>query len=256
MPIALRFWKHMALWGLGFLILLVAMGLMSGDPRMSNFLFHIPDWAAVLVLPAFPAGIAVASLVALPGSGLIRRVLELTGAAAVVSVVLYLFVAVVVPWAAPTQDLANLATVEARALNHGELHETIAAAKTLAENDPAGPSLQRWQPVNILIWEHERRIVESLLPLVFAWLGALVGFWARWSARPEIRQAQYWAVGFFNLVALWGASENGFEFIVIRAAGLADYAAWLAGVVPSMLVLGMAGPTLIALWKGIPDFDN
>jgi hypothetical protein len=65
----------------------------------------------------------------------------------------------------------------------------------------------------------------------------------------EMRQAQYWAMGLFLVIATYFAGENGYEMVVLRAVGPAAFAADFRLIVPGVLVIGLGWPTILSLWK-------
>lgn len=87
------------------------------------------------------------------------------------------------------------------------------------------------------------------MPLLLGLVGLLTGFWARGFERRELRQAQFWAMGFFLVLATYLVGENSYELIVLRAAGPVYFAGDLVLVVPALLAVGMGWPTVVTLWR-------
>ena len=119
----------------------------------------------------------------------------------------------------------------------------------------ADAAVADWLPANRIAWDLDGTITGSILAAVLAWLGLLVGAWARWAERRELRQAQYWLVGLFLLFTGYLMTENTYELIVLKMAGPAYVGPWLAILAPSMLLAGMAFPTaarLLGRWQAGP----
>lgn len=87
------------------------------------------------------------------------------------------------------------------------------------------------------------------MPLLLGLVGLLTGFWARGFERRELRQAQFWAMGFFLVLATYLVGENSYELIVLRAAGPVYFAGDVVLVVPALLAVGMGWPTVVTLWR-------
>jgi hypothetical protein len=109
--------------------------------------------------------------------------------------------------------------------------------------------VERWLEANRLVWSYIRRTDGTLLPFLFGLIGVLTGFWSTWVRRREVQQAQAWALGLFLLMSTYLAGENGYELIVLRAAGPVFFAGDLVLVVPTLLLMGLAWPTALTLWR-------
>lgn len=252
MSSALRFLALWGLWAGGFMGLTLLMAVTT-DAKPVSQLF--PALASTVAFAAYPAGIAMARRVvgAVPG-----RWMRLAGFAAgtvILLAIMYVMVGVVSPALHSGGAQALGQEADAWSLTLGELNEALATELARAEA-VAAPAIQTWLPVNNLYWERERRFVVPLLALAYGWVGLMLGFWAAWSQRPEMRQLHYWGLGFFLMLAQFGSVENGYHFIIENAAGKVDFVAWLVLVVPGIMAMGFAGPTLVTFLRGVPVFEE
>ncbi|GMR13411.1 MAG: hypothetical protein BMS9Abin29_1620 [Gemmatimonadota bacterium] len=249
---ALRFLGLWGLWAGGFAVLNVLMAVTTGAKPVSQL---FPALAATVAFAAYPAGIGMARGVVGTPTGRWPRLAGFAAGTVTLLVLMYLMVGVVSPALHSGGDQAFGEDADAWSLTLGELNEALAREQARAEA-VAAPTVETWLPVNDLYWEREGRFVVPLLALAYGWIGLMLGFWAAWSERPEMRQLHYWGLGFFFMLAQFGAVENGYHFIIENAAGKVDFVAWLALVVPGIMAMGFAGPTLVTFWRGVPVFEE
>lgn len=249
MQLVLRFWIRVALWTAGLVVVFTAIPLIAGM-GLGNAIPRLAVWGGLaLVLAAFPAGIAVAKDV-FPETG--RPSLGPSVAVSLGALALSLAVLVLGGWVGPTlvkEWAADLPTHEPAMMTLPELRAEAASAVRQAEAAGEGYSVSRWQRANTLVWQYVRRLAGGAQPFLFAWLGVLTAFWARWSPRPEIAQAQYWLMGLFLVVSTYLAGENSYELIALQAGGPAFFAGWFVLMVPTLLVIGLGWPAVVALWQ-------
>ncbi len=252
MSSALRFLALWALWAGGFMGLTVLMAVTTGAKPVSQL---FPALAGTVAFAAYPAGIGMARRVVGGALGRWRRLAWFGAGTVMLLALMYVMVGVVSPALHSGGDQAFDEEEDAWSLTLGELNEALAAEQARAEAVTA-PTIETWLPVNNLFWERERRFVVPLLALAYGWVGLMLGFWAAWSERSEMRQLHYWGLGFFLMLAQFGSVENGYHFIIENAAGKVDFVAWLALVVPGIMAMGFAGPTLVTFWRGVPVFEE
>ena len=265
MQLALRFWTKLLMWtGILFLIL-ITVSLVSGQ-SVGTVMAHIPVWGGLaLVLAAFPAGLAVseqtvpdAETGAGAGAGagaIVRPIIHMTLAAMLVS----LFTFVLAGWVGPAavrwlnRDAPQTALMEPAEMSLGTLRSELKAAIVTAEADSATEPILRWRTANQLGWHYFSRVDGSTLPVLFGWIGVLLGFWSRLSGRSDFRQAQHWAMGLFLMMVTYLAGENGYEMVVLHSGRFAGFAAGFRLIVPGALVIGLGWPTIMMLWKRHQD---
>lgn len=267
MQLALRFWTKLMMWtGILFLIL-ITVSLVGGQ-SVGTVMAHIPVWGGLaLVLAAFPAGLAVSEetvpdaetgVGAGAGAGvgvIVRPIIHMTLAAIVVS----LFTFVLAGWVGPAavgwlnRDAPPTATVEPAQMPLHVLRTELRAAMATAKADSVTEPILRWRTANQLGWEYFSRVDGSTLPVLFGWIGVLLGFWSRLSSRSDFRQAQHWAMGVFLVVVTYLAGENGYEMVMLHSGRFAGFAADFRLIVPGALVIGLGWPTIMTLWKRYQD---
>ena len=252
MIIVIRFLALWALWAGGFMGLNVLLALATGGRPISEL---FPALAAAVSFAAYPAGIGMARRVVGARAGRWPRLGGFTAATVFLLVVIYVVNGVVSPALHTGADTAFNEEADAWSLSLGELNEALARERARAEA-VVEPTIDTWLPVNNLYWERERRFVMPLLALAYGWVGMMVGFWAAWSDRKEMRQLHYWGLGFFFMLAQFASVENGYHFIIENAAGRVDFVAWLVLVVPGIMAMGFAAPTLVTFWRGVPAFED
>jgi hypothetical protein len=131
-------------------------------------------------------------------------------------------------------------------LTYTELKTAARAAVEDAEARPGPPTVDGWRHANILVWYFVRRTDGTALPLLFAMIGVLCGFWAGRTRRRDLRRTQLWAMGLFLVMSTYLAGENSFELIAVRTAGPAYFAADFVLVVPCLLIIGIGWPTVVS----------
>ena len=246
MHVAPRFWGRAAVWAGLLLAMLLAISLVSGQ-GVREVIANLPSWAGLAVaLAAYPAGVSVAAETFPRGRLAPRRIGEFILAAAVVVVFMFLLGNFVAPRFSQTPAPGG-SNAEPVRMSLGELRAATLEAVERARAE-SGATAERWQAANILVWHYIRRTEGSVLPLLFALIGVMMGYWGSRFSRQQVRQAQYWSMGLFLLVSTYLAGENSFELIVMRAAGPVFFAGDLVLVVPVLLVLGMGWPTFVSLW--------
>jgi hypothetical protein len=253
MRLATRFWVHIAMWTGILFALLIVISLLSGQGG-ATVMSSLPGWGALaLILSAFPAGLAVTSD-AIPEGGPERRaLLELAFSAVAVSVLALVLAGFVGPAASrwlDRDDPAATGLAAASQMSLGELRANMRVAVAEARADEVTPANVRWRRANDLAWSYYSRTDGSLvLPVLFASLGVLMGFWSRLIPRSDVRQALHWAMGLFLVATTYLMGENSYELIVLQSAGYVDFAADFRLVIPAMLTAGMGWPTVLTLWK-------
>ena len=252
MSIALRFLAIWGLWVGGFAGLNVLLAVTTGGRPLSQL---FPALAATVAFAAYPAGIIMARRVVGSRAGRWYRLAGFASGTVFLLALMYVAIGVVSPALHSGGGPAFGEEADAWGLTLGELNDALRREQTRAEA-VSEPSIETWLPVNNLYWERERRFVVPLLALAYGWVGLMLGFWAAWSDRPEMRQLHYWGLGFFFMLAQFGSVENGYHFIIENAAGKVDFVAWLVLVVPGIMAMGFAGPTLVTFWRGVPVFEE
>jgi MFS family permease len=102
MKLALKFWGRLGIWGGGLFVFLVVISLMLGQ-SLGEALARAPVWLGLgMALAAYPAGIAVAQDVFPDGRFVLRRVVEVTLAAASVTLLMLTLGNVVGSWMSRT----------------------------------------------------------------------------------------------------------------------------------------------------------
>lgn len=248
MRLALRFWGRLAIWAGSLLLLLAAISLASGQ-GVAEVIAHMPAWAALAIaLAAYPAGAAVSGET-FPDRRLVpRRVIEITLAAAAVSVLMLTLGNYVGPRASRWLSSDGMGAVpEPAHMLWGELRRAAKDAVMEARTATGPEAVRKWQRANRLVWHYVRRTDGSSLPLLFGLIGVLAGFWSGLTRRRDLRQTQLWAMGLFLLMSTYLAGENGYEMIVLQSAGPVFFAGDLVLVTPILLLIGLGWPTLITL---------
>ncbi len=238
-----RFLLHLALWAAGLFILLLFQSR-GGPLSLSAITPHLAY--QTLLLASCPAGVGVAPLV-MPGRIHVQGLLLV----AAVSLALAVVVFVMAGWVAPSRlsgegPRAMTTPALAQALSNG-VHE---AERT---GEPAD-----WIRANTLIFEHDRRFVQSMLAVLLPLLGLLVGSVGGRITLSGVRMAFYWSVGLFLVVSEYFAFENGFELVAVRTVGVATPAALFGLIVPGTLILGFGAAVMVdALWPpaGTPEAE-
>lgn len=247
MKVFLKFFKTVLVWTAILLVLLSGITLVTGG-GVAGVLGNLPFWGGLaFVLSAFPAGVSVVDDV-FPRSGGID--FRMSGVAAAATLTLALLTFVLVAYVGPA------------AVSGGELGEpnAMSLGTLKAEARTAAQAMERrvgldglsldWRETNILVWHYTRRLAGVVQPLLFGTIGLLLAFWARRVGKREFVQLTYWAMGLFLVVSTYLAGENSFELVVLQAAGPVFFAGMFVLIIPPVLVLGLAIPTVVLLWTG------
>lgn len=250
MHLVTQFYSRVAVWAAMLLALILLAGILSGAPILP-WVFH-SQWLTLLPLAAFPAGIGVSRNVLVserrPAAG---PIVALTVAAVVLGIVVLFIAGFLAP--AISRSAAQAAGTEAPGdpllLTLPALADSLHAAVQRASLEAGEPTVSRWLAANRMAWILYGRLGLPLSALVLTWLGVLSGFWSSWSTRPELRQAQRWAIGLFLILSTYGFSENSYELIAMRAAGPVFFTGWMPLLVPVLVLLGLVWPTWLVLWK-------
>ena len=227
-------------WSLGLLLLHSGLRAVAGIETPWPFVADLLTFAGpVLVVGAFAAGVGSARLASQGGEGpSLGDVARLSAAAVPVGALAF----VLMSWASPATMPDDLRANEPRAATSAEIRAHLAGVADRIEAEPVADRAEAWQAANGWAFEHERRIVQSLLVPVLAVIGFLVGIWSRSLGRP-FRPLAIWGAAFFLIVTMYFAGENGFELIVLRSAGPMAFVAWLQLIVPGAVLVGLLLPT-------------
>lgn len=252
MRLLLRFWLAVGVWTALLLSLLLAVSFLSGQSAREVGGSLVSWLGLALALAAYPAGVHASGEVFREGGGVMRRAVTVALAAASVSVLLLgpgNFVAPVAQrWLASVADV-EVAEAEPAVMTLTELQAAAREAAEQARSAAAGAATHDWLVANRLAWHYVRRTDGTALPFLLGIVGLLTGFWASGFERRELRQAQFWGVGLFLVMATYLVGENSYELIVLRSAGPVYFAGDLVLVVPALLALGMGWPTVVTLWQ-------
>lgn len=244
MPLVLRFLMHLLTWTAG-LVGLISLAALIGDVHGGLQPTNMLGWVSgMLVFAGFPAGIAVAGRVLDWSAPRLGRLMTFGIAAVGVAALVFLLRGYLTPalLSGPetTKDLARdaaaLAEVDPVALTLGERIEALRLAEAEAERLS---TQEAWRVANRIGWHVDGTVTGAIGAFVFAWLGVLFGAWASWTSRPEVRQAQYWAVGLFLLVTGYLIGENSYELILLKMNGPAYVIAWFPLLAPGMFLAGL-----------------
>ena len=253
MSITIAFFKSLALWTAGLLLLLVALQLATGSDavvadvgRLALALHFAPHWLTLaLAQCAFPAGVAVASRVISEGWELrLREAVRLLAATAALAVFVFVLAHFVSPaalrpiYANPGAEPSTMALPELLAARGVAVRTAVTADAT---------TLQSWLRANELDWQLKHRYALTLLTPLLAWLGVLAGVWTRQVRRPEFRSLHLWGMGLWLLVNIYGNLEGSYEDIVLHMVGPAFFAAWFVILAPAALFMGLAWATGLRL---------
>lgn len=242
MRILATFWRFELLWLALLTVLFSVLGGVSGSG--AGPLERLPAWfASALLLAAYPAGLASHSVVFAERGHLQRRLGLFLLAAVSVSLVAF----VQANWVGPAllSGGAGDGALDPASLTLGQLRTAIRAVRPPAETSIG--SLELWLPYNRLAFHYVQRMEGMLVPALLAWVGVGVGFWSGRVPARSWRRAIQWGVGAFVVVSTYFATENGYELIVLRAAGPAEFAGDLILIVPGTLLLALGLATGAAL---------
>jgi hypothetical protein len=223
MRLVRRFVVTELLWAIGIFIPMVAIAAL-GEPLSAE---HLLPWLArAFGLAAFPAGIAIAPLV-FGDSQPWRQVAVAVGVAFAVGVLVFALTGMVAP----------LVSEQSRAL--GELAGTMRNAG------------ESWETRNDAAWAYYTTFLSALNAVLFALIGAQVGYWADHSVPRSLQRPLYWAVGLGLLVTGLAMWDTTYETIVLHTAADASNAAFYTVLVPGFVFAGLSLPTLAVLRRAV-----
>ncbi len=239
-----NFWKWIIVWTVAGTALFVGVGVMTIEAYAP--LRTAPVWLGMaLVLAAYPAGIATAAHVWEEGRFSLERLAVFAGAAISVSVVAFVLANGVAPRALSPDPV--LEATSALSLTLGELRDSLHVLSRALPTEPS--DAEAWLPYNHLAYHYVRRTDGMLLPALFAWVGLFVGYWSAGIHEALLRRLPQWGLGAFLLVSTYFAGENGYEMIVLRSAGRAEFVADLVLIVPGTLLIGLGVATVAHAWR-------
>lgn len=249
MKVLKAFWSLQLLWLLLISALFVSLGALSGSG--SDTLARAPAWMGmVLLLAAYPAGLGSADAVFQGAQASPARLGAFGAASLSATLVAFAFV----NGAAPSLLTAGLrgGLPDAAAMTLGELARAMDGARPVRELPPA--TVDAWLGYNHLAFHYVRRLEGTLAVALLAWVGLLTGYWSRRLRPRPLRRMAQWGMGAFVVVTTYFAGENGYELIVLRAAGPVEFAGDLVLVVPATLVgaLGLATFAATASGRDLP----
>ncbi len=235
MDLSFRYFGRLAAWGGAVLLLPVIGGGLSSPGELLGV--HV---TLALAVAAFPAGAALWKDVfpedrfSPAGFG---RVLAL---GAIASALYFVLMGYVGP---------ALSTDGVLAMNNPTLRAAAQEAARAAEAVvPATPDA--WFEANRLAHFYVRRTDGALLPLLATLLGTLSGFWASRTQSVPWQRVQLWAMGVFLLMTTYLAGENGYELVILKAAGSVPFVGDFVLIVPGALLIGMGWAALSVTWWG------
>ncbi|HEX6639726.1 MAG TPA: hypothetical protein VF215_01365, partial [Thermoanaerobaculia bacterium] len=179
------FWTKLALWTAAIVLALVAFNLLQwliaprslmSWPRYAIGTFeHLPfAFGMLLPLVAYAAGVAAATEE--PRDASMGRAFLL---AASVSVVVLFLVGFFAPWLERAMTYDSAGAVYHRDTGQMNLFALAAAwveqMRTLADNRVSPYEVLRWRSANNFGWQFNARVAMSVMPLLTAPLGVLVG---------------------------------------------------------------------------------
>lgn len=214
--------------------------LATGTTAPGSFFADLTGFgAAMLALASLAGGVAAARHWMDAGTAKPRQFLGLALAAASLGAGAYGIVDQLAPrFAAATHSVESPEAIEPASLTSTELRLRTASAVQRAQSAEAQEAAEAWQEVNRLVFEHDLRIVQSLLVPVMALLGLLAG-----AATERVglawRAPALWGLAGFLAFSMFMSGENGYEMIVLRSAGPMEFAAWLQGIVPGCVLIGL-----------------
>lgn len=239
MSLAKTFWRTMAIWTAIIAGILIGITALTGGA--SELLASAPLWIGMaFLLAAYPAGIATVDHV-LPDRTLSAASLAtFTAVAASAAFAAFLLTNWVGPALQPSPASGLLADPSSMTL--GELGEQLRVAGERARGGP--DTAENWLPFNWLAWHFVRRTDGMLLPALFAGVGLLTGYWSRRIPRADLRRLVEWGIGAFLMISTYMAGENGYELILMRIGGPAEFVGDLVLIVPGTLIVGLGLATV------------
>lgn len=240
MALIRAFTVRLAVWTTGLLLVHTTLRAATDVGAPWSFVADLFNFSGpILVIGALAAGIGTAAVAAreesYPSLGDTARVSAVGAMAGVLAYVL-------MSWVTPAVMPDGLAGVEPRATPSADIRDRLGAVSESIEVLPDAEKPSAWRQANIWAFEHERRIVQSVLVPVLAVVGLLVGFWAS-ELQRTIRPLAIWGVALFLTATMYLAMENGYELIVLRSAGPMAFVPWLQLIVPGAVLVGLLLPT-------------
>jgi len=237
------FWRGTLGWTALLAVGLLLVSALSGS--IADALSQAPVWLVMaLTLAAYPGGLVAAEPVFADDRASIPRACVLLGAGLSASFLAFIVTNFVAPALvdAPSGDVFGAT----HGMDLGALAAALSAAREAAEGGPATP--EGWLPYNHLAFHYVRRTDGMLLPTLFSVVGLLSGYWTRSMDRRALRTLSTWGLGGFLLVATYMAGENGYELVVVRAAGPVEFVGDLALIVPGTLIVALALGVVADRW--------
>lgn len=229
------------------LLVAAALGLVhsglriaTGTAALSSFFADLTGFgAAILALASLAGGIAASRYWNAGELAARRQLVALALVGASMGAGAYGVVDQIAPrFAAASLTARASDAVEPAASTSEELRLLTANAVARARTSEALDAPAAWQEVNRLVFEHDLRIVQSLLLPVMALIGLLAG-----SAAERVglvwRAPALWGLAGFLAFSMFMSGENGYEMIILRSAGPMGFVAWLQGVVPGCVLIGL-----------------
>lgn len=242
MRLSIAFWRSMAVWTLLIVVLLLAISALTGAG--GDILAGVPVWIGLaFVLAAYPAAITVADDVFPAREVDLARAGVFAAVTASASAATFILANVVAPML--LSGSAGPGLIDGTSMTLGEV---LAELRVLGEQARRGPATaENWLPFNHLAYQFVRRTDGMLLPALFAWVGLFVGFWSNRLHRHELRRTAQWGMGAVLLISTYFAGENGYEMILTRIGGPAEFVGDLVLIVPGTLIIGLGLATLISV---------
>lgn len=245
MSVLKTFWRLQLLWLLLISVLFAAVGALSGAG--ADALARAPVWMGMaLLLASYPAGIGTHDVVLPGGEPSPAGLGAFLATSLSVTLVTFAFANWVAPRLLPAGPGAGLPDVAAMTL--GELTRALHSARPTGTTPPA--TVEAWLPYNHLAFHYVRRLEGMLVPALLAWVGLFTGYWSQRLRPRSLRRLVQWSMGAFLVAATYFAGENGYELIVLQAAGPAEFAGDLILIVPGTLMLALGMTTFVATTRG------
>ena len=242
MRLLLSFWRAMVVWTGIVAIILFGITALTGSGE--GLLVSAPVWIGMaFMLAAYPAGISAADLAIPDRSFSVSRMAAFVALAVSASLAAFVLANWIAPALLPPSPPGGLPDPASMTL--GEMHEEL---RLLGERAQGGPATaENWLPFNHIAYHLVRRTDGMLLPALFAWVGLLTGYWSSRIDRTELARLAEWGVGAFLLIATYFAGENGYEMILMRVGGPAEFVGNLVLIVPGTLIIGLGLATVADL---------
>ena len=256
MTLSLRYLRALFLWTLIIAAILLTVTAVSGS--LLTAVTQAPAWLGfAFIVAAYPAGIQSAPDVFDTDRSLLVGLAAFSGLAIATSAAAFVMVNVVAPAVLdPGPDFFS----PPHGLTLAELREALVTARRDAEAGP--PTPEGWMLFNHLAFHYVRRTDGMLLPSLLAFCGLMVGYWGGRDRGEDADPAQAgapwfalaaWAVGAFLVVSTYMAGENGYELVIVRMGGPAEFVGDFVLIVPGALIVGLAVGVGFDLLRGGAD---